>query len=220
MYTYTGYQYPKNGTAGAYGGRDDGYKRSGREKRGINLPALAGSVAGTLLPMMILAKRQKTNLFKINYEFKEMMLVGTGAIVGGLAGGIIGDRNERTGKKIKEANFQFLTNLLIPTFLVDRLLKIVDKKIPKTVSKTKNALAKAAAVIVGVGGGMKIGEFFTNKMHRCFEKHREKERKLQPQDALLHIDDLPVALTLSKVPHVDKVLPFTFVYSGYQAGKK
>jgi len=189
----------------------------------INLPALTGSVIGTLIPMIVLKKKQKTSLFKIGYEFKEMMFVGTGAILGGLLGGIVKDKKEKKDyvwEKVKEANFQWITNLFLPTFFVDQFLNYADKKFPKKINNINNKIAKVMAVIVGIGAGSKFGEFITNKIHSCIDKDQKQKRKLAAKDLLLHIDDLPVALTLSKVSYADKLLPFTFIYSGYQAGRQ
>lgn len=185
----------------------------------INVPALTGSVIGTLIPMIIVKKNQKTSLLKIDYKFKEMMFVGTGAILGGLMGGIITDKKEKIWAKVKEANFQLITNLFLPTLFVDQLLKFADKKFPKNIDNIKNKMAKVAAVIAGIGAGMKIGEFITNKLNSCIDKNTKQQRKLAAKDILLHVDDVPIALTLSEVPLVDKILPFCFIYSGYQAGK-
>lgn len=190
------------------------------ESSKINLPALTGSIIGTLIPMIVIKRRQNTSILKIAYEFKEMMFIGTGAILGGLAGGIIKDKKKRMWEKVKEANFQWITNLFLPTLFVDQLLKYADKKFPKKINNLNNKIAKTIAVIVGIGTGMKLGEFITNKFNGCIEKNQKHKRKIGPKDVLLHIDDMPIALTLSKVPHVDKLLPFCFIYSGYQSGKK
>ncbi|MFA6989898.1 MAG: hypothetical protein WC197_07495 [Candidatus Gastranaerophilaceae bacterium] len=181
----------------------------------INIPALIGSIIGTLIPMIITKKIQNKGLLNINYEFKEMIFVGTGAILGGLIGGIIKDKKEKKWEKVKEANFQWITNLLLPTFFVDQFLKYANKAFPKQ----NNKIAKVIAVIAGVGSGMKIGEIVTNKINSFIDKGQSQKRKLKARDAILHVDDLPVGLTLSKVSYIDKLLPFCFIYSGYQTGK-
>ncbi len=187
-----------------------------KNKQEINTSALAGSVVGTLIPMIIIGKKQNTSFIKIAYEFKEMIFVGTGAILGGLTFGIIKDKKEKMWNKIKEANFQWITNLFLPTLFVDQLIKYADKKFPEQVN---NKIVKAAAIITGIGAGMKIGEILTDKLNYCIDKNHKCKRNVNAKDVLLHIDDIPIALTLSKVPYVDKLLPFCFIFSGYQAGK-
>lgn len=186
----------------------------------INFHALAGSTIGTLIPVVIARKRQNTSLLKITYEFREMIFIGTGAILGGLTGSIIRDKKEKVWKKIKEANFQWITNLFLPTLFVDQFIKYADKKFPEKINSTNNKIAKAIAVIAGIGAGMKFGEFLTDKINCRIGKGNKHKRKIKTNDILLHIDDIPIALTLSKVPYIDKLLPFCFIYSGYQAGKE
>jgi hypothetical protein len=180
------------------------------EKQKINYAVLASSAVGTLVPMLLIAKKQKTSLFKIGYELKEMLMLGTGSILGGLAGGIIADKGKNTQSKLREGGHQFLANLLLPTTFVAGFLKIAEKsRFLKT--------SKAIAVIAGVSAGMGIGSFISNKVSKLAFKDC-KERKIKPTDVFMHMDDLPIALTLSKVPYVDKILPLAFIYSGYQAG--
>jgi len=180
------------------------------EKPTINYVALASSAVGTLVPMLLIAKRQKTSLFKIVYELKEMLMLGTGSILGGLAGGIIADKGKNTQSKLREGGHQFLANLLLPTTFVAGFLKIAEKsRFVKT--------SKAIAVIAGITAGMGIGSFISNKVSKLAFKDC-KEREIKPADVFMHVDDLPIALTLSKIPYVDKILPLAFIYSGYQAG--
>ena len=185
----------------------------------INTHAFSGSIIGTLIPMIIISKKQNKNLFKIAYEFKEMIFIGTGSILGGLIGGIIRDKNKKIRKKMKEANFQWITNLFFPTLFVDQLLKYADKKFPKKTKSINSKITKALAVIAGLSIGMKLGEFVTKNVNYCIDKNNKHKRSLNSKDILLHIDDIPIALTLSKIPYVDKLIPFCFIYSGYQSGK-
>lgn len=203
-----------------------------KEENKINVLALLGSILGTLIPMLLIMKRQNKNILNIKYEFKEMMYVGVGAILGGLSGGLIKDKKENKDnkwEKIKEANFQFITNLFVPTLFVDKLIELADKKLPKEIYTASNKIAKALAVITGIFTGMKLGEFVTNKIN-CYginsneDKKQEQKRKIKFKDILIHIDDLPIAAALIKeIPfkeYIERFLPICFIYSGYEAGKK
>ena len=73
----------------------------------VKFAAAAGAIAGALVPAILFARKQKTNLFKIEYGMKEMLGVSSGAIVGGTAAGIIADKKKNVKHKVKEGIFQF-----------------------------------------------------------------------------------------------------------------
>jgi gas vesicle protein len=60
----------------------------------------------------------------------QVLIIGTGSIVGGLLGGIYKDKGEINKKKVKESNYQFINNLICPTILTERFVKWMklDKK--------------------------------------------------------------------------------------------
>ncbi|MFA6990396.1 MAG: hypothetical protein WC197_10030, partial [Candidatus Gastranaerophilaceae bacterium] len=84
-----------------------------------NLPIIATSIIGTLIPLLILKKTQKAkSLLNVQYEtLKEVLFVGFGSIAGGLCGGLaFGDKKD-SKKVIKESVFQYL-NFAIPACIV------------------------------------------------------------------------------------------------------
>ena len=62
----------------------------------VKAKVATGSIAGTLIPMALLAKHQKCKIYNIKYNVKEMIFVTTGSILGGLAAGLIADKKEHT----------------------------------------------------------------------------------------------------------------------------
>ncbi len=216
----------------------------------FNLPVLLTTIAGTLASLLIIKKYQgnslkngfvklnkpndlKTNLtniknnlvnfLSIKPELKEVLIMGSGSILGGFAGGIAFDKNNKKIKKIKEFIYQ-TSNLIIPACSVAGLIKLIEK------SKIKNPViantAKIGAIATGVGGGMFVSSKICNKINNLLiDKNSNHKRKMKMKDGLIHIDDVLMALVLAKVPFankigIDKILPFVYVFCGYEAAKQ
>lgn len=206
----------------------------------FNFPVLINTIAGTILPILVIRKYQGIGLkndalkgmnfkakakevlksFNIEYGLKEMLFTGFGSIVGGLLGGLIFNKDENKKCKIKEAIFQF-GNIAIPTSIVAGLLNLTEK-----CKKPKAILPKVLAVIAGVGTGMPIAAITSNKINNTIvDKDNPCKRKLKFKDCFVHIDDLVGALVLAKIPfadklHADKILPALYGMCGYEAGAK
>lgn len=198
-------------------------KRQQTKKQGIDLPVVATTIAGTLLPMFMIKSYQKTKLWKIEYGLKEMLFTSLGSITGGLTGGLLfskNKKNEDKKAKVKESVFQF-TNIAIPTSIVAGLLKLTEKS-----KNLKGVVPKIAAVVAGIGGGMPLAACISNNINNhIVDKDSPCKRKLCLKDCFVHVDDLIGALVLAKVPlvdklHVDKILPAIYGLCGYGAGTK
>ena len=213
---------------------------SEEESTAFNAPVLATTVAGTLIPMLIIRKYQGKSLkpevlkgidlklkakavlksFNIEYGLKEMLFTSFGSILGGLSGGLLLDKKENSKSKIKEFIFQF-SNIAIPTSLVAGLLNLTTKN-----KKFQGVSFKIASVALGIGAGMPIAAMASNKINNTIiDTDNCGKRKLRLKDCFVHIDDLIGALVLSKMPFVDKLqidkfLPVLYGVCGYETGIK
>lgn len=194
--------------------------------------AIAGAIIGTAIPTILIAKKQKNNLkadgFKnllkhldINYEFKEIVTVGMGGILGGLVGGLADKHEKNKLKKLEEGTFQTM-NLIIPTFLVSKSMELCNSK--KSLNKT---LTKAAftlgSVLIGVNMAVTLSNMIDKKVFNRYECN--PNRKFRGRDLVVHVDDLITSLVLAKIPLVDKIhlntiLPAVFAWNGYDVGNK
>lgn len=196
------------------------------EKKGLNVPVLAFTILGTVIPLGIIKSIQNKNLdpklkanifkriniFNIKYGLKEMISVSVGSIIGGLAGGLLTDKTgnkEEKNKKIKESIFQ-LVNIALPATSVSQLMKR---------AKNNNFL-KAAAVFVGIGVSMPVGAMISNGINRLlFDKTGASDRKIALKDYLVHIDDVIGAFAFIPGLHnISKILPVIYTMCGYNAG--
>ena len=189
------------------------------------------------------------NFVKKNPEFheiKDLSLLGTVPVLGGVAGGIVGDSlsGEDLGKtvpnKIKEGTYQYLANIMLCNVGAGAALFAVNKTSYKNSKPVKFGAMLAGIATVGVAGGSLIANYIGKKivnpaLNYCKKRHgpcpykqaQEKqgglrelynERTPEAIDIGLHVDDLASAGFLSGLNVIAPVLPILYSVSAYRAG--
>ena len=184
---------------------------------GDKIKAGVGAIAGTVLPMMFMMKKQKVkNPFKLQYGLQEMIGMSASSIIGGVAVGMIGEDKKTNENKLKDGLFQFM-NASIPTWIVGGVLKLCES------SKNFNNIP---GKIMSITGGLIIGMYGAASVSNliCDPHDKRPDRKLTLKDCLINIDDALGVLVLAKFPcadklHFERLLPFIFAYCGYRSGK-
>lgn len=210
-------------------------------KSKVTLASVAGSalgIAGSVAGVYAMAKKGNPalTLSKLAYGEKDALLIGTGAVLGGLAGGLIADDNkENIVPKLREASQQLIGNTLFPIStlaLGNKLLEKSNFKLPKINSNSKPAkianvvlsfLPKAAVTLISLTGGMAVGNKVMNIVNNKIFKE-EVKHQVKPEDMLVHSDDICLTAsmllkdskTISSV--VSKALPLSFIVSGAKTG--
>ncbi len=205
----------------------------------VKAAAIAGSAVGIIATVaMILSKSKKLDpkitLASLKYHEKQVIGMGAASVTGGLIGGLLADKTKNNKAKIRESIQQFGGNILIPVSLLAMNTKLLDKSgftipVKESASKLRNifngALKGLPLVVVTVAslvGGMKIGNVIFNKINNKIFKDNEK-REQKASDYSAHIDDLCMTASLLPIGEVvnkvtTKLLPFTFLIAGYEAG--
>lgn len=217
-----------------------------KPERKTSMPVAVGSLIGTLAPMAIMAAMQgkfkdtkglKKVLapFMVDYGWKQIYALGASAILGGLAGGIINDKGKDTWAKIKEGNYQFITNIATPVAMCiffDKQVEKLGEKFPKmtwlTSEKLRHKIPRSTITnIMGVVGGVTIGSFISNQINKRIHKDDIPPRKIHAKDFAIQVDDMAAGFTATKalesIPvlcHVDKVLPLVYFLSGMETGNE
>lgn len=179
--------------------------------------ALIGSTVGTAIPLMLMMKKQNIkNPLKLKYGMWDMVATATGAIIGGVGVGLIGEEKDIQKNRLKEGLFQFL-NAAIPTWVVGGAISLCENS-EKFNTKTFKILSVIGGLMVGMQGSAALSNIITDP------KDKYPDRKLSVKDALANIDDGIGALALAKIPFVDKLnvsllLPLVYISCGYRAGK-
>lgn len=160
-------------------------------------------------------------------EIGRLSVFGLIPVVGGIAGGIAGDRitdskyKKKIPNKIKEGVYQYLANIFMCNIGAGAALLILEKLGIK--SKGARALGMVSGIILtGVIGGSAIANLIGRKVvNKCFKSQQadEKERKPEPLDICLHSDDIATVAVMSGLKWIEPLLPALYSISGYRAGK-
>ena len=156
-------------------------------------------------------------LSKTDYKAKEIVAMGAGSCIGGLAGGYIVDKNKDNRKsKLRETIMQ-IGNVSFPILTVD---VVVDK-----IFKNKSKGFKAIAGLGGVFAGVAISNIVMNKLNNLiFNEKRGEGRKMKITDFSMHFDDVVAAANyIAKgdfVHKVGRIIPAFLVIPGLEVGNK
>lgn len=168
-------------------------------------------------------------------EIGRLSVFGLIPVLGGITGGIIGDKlttnkwKKRIPDKIKEGSYQYLANIFLCNIGAGGALAIMEKCNVK--SKAARAGGMIAGILAtGVVGGSTIANLIGNKIinpmfehgHKHKHKHRKEhlfdERKPEPLDIGLHTDDIATVAVMSGLKWIEPALPIMYSISGYRAG--
>ena len=167
---------------------------------------------------------------KIRSEIGRLSMLGLVPVVGGITGGIVGDRltekdwKKRIPNKIKEGSYQYLANIFLCNVGAGVALGIMEKM--KVKSKTTRALGMIGGIITfGVVGGSAIANIVGKKIIDPLLGIKNKntgkiydERKPEALDIGLHVDDIATVSVLSGLRWIEPALPILYSISGYRAG--
>lgn len=168
---------------------------------------------------------------EIHSEIGRLSVFGLIPVLGGITGGIIGDRlttknwKSKIPDKIKEGSYQYLANIFLCNIGAGAALGVMEKFNVK--SKAVRAAGMVAGILTtGVIGGSAIanliGKKIINPMFDKGHKHKKEnlfdERKPEALDIGLHTDDIATVAVMSGLKWIEPALPLMYSISGYRAG--
>ncbi len=170
-------------------------------------------------------------------EIKRLSILGLVPVVGGVAGGIVGDKLNKDKcaaklpDKIKEGFYQYFANIFLCNVGAGLSLFALDRLEKSKIIKTPSAVVRAGAMVTGilttgVIGGSSIANFMSKKLiDPLFNKDsgdKKKglydERRPECLDVALHADDIATIGVLSGFKWIEPSLPLMYAVSGYRAG--
>lgn len=218
-----------------------------KEKIGVGICSALGVGAS----LMLLAKLSKGHNYTINplkmfrgsikdsylakteYKTKQIVTIGAGSILGGLAGGAIFGKKEDSQARLREGIVQ-IANISAPIALVQALSwagNTVSGKLMPNWCNSKNLLKQAvtklpaaAGAMTGLISGMVIGNKLSNKFNeKVF--HKKDDRPIKWEDFSAHVDDIGVAATFVAPDNIltktiSRVIPAALVVAGFETGTK
>lgn len=154
----------------------------------------------------------------------EVITMGIGTCIGGLAGGYLIDKDSDNRKaKRREAVMQ-LGNISIPILTVDLTDKLCDKlKVTKDTTKGKSI--RAVSSLGAIVAGIYIANFAMNKLSNLIFKNKSEERGVKGTDLFPHVDDLLasgqyIAPKSKLIAKVSRIVPFALMVPGNEIGNK
>lgn len=189
-------------------------------------------VEGKILLNKLIPDPENITSKEIFSEIGRLSVFGLIPVLGGIAGGITGDKltdkkwKSKIPDKIKEGSYQYLANIFLCNIGAGGALAIMEKY--KVKSKSQRAMGMIAGILAtGVIGGSAIANYIGNKViNPCFDKHHKKhnkerlfdERKPEALDIGLHTDDIATVAVMSGLKWIEPALPMLYAISGYRAG--
>lgn len=161
-------------------------------------------------------------------EIKRLSIMGAIPVLGGIAGGVAGDKlteqdwKQRIPDKIKEGTYQYLANIFLCNVGAGAALMALEKA---------NIKSKSARAVGMIGGILFTGVAFGSAVANLIGKnivnplvgnnHKDRlysERTPEAIDIGLHIDDVATVAVLSGLKWIEPALPVLYSISGYRAG--
>jgi len=182
-----------------------------------SIALLAKHAGYSLKPSKMFKNIKKSYLATADFEAKEVIAMGAGSCLGGLAGGYIVDKNKDNRRAKRRETIMQMGNVSIPILTVALL---IDK-----IFKNKSKGFKAIAGLAGVGIGVALSNIIMNKLNNyIFDEGKNDGRKMKVTDFSAHLDDVVVAAHyISKadwVHAIGRLVPAALVIPGLEIGHK
>ncbi|MCS6267871.1 MAG: hypothetical protein H2174_09935 [Vampirovibrio sp.] len=154
------------------------------------------------------------------------MLVGGASVLAGISGGLMANKlnnapSEKNMDVVKEGIFQYVANIVMCGMGAGVGLLVANLA---GFTKQEKPLLRFGTIVAGLAAGIATGAAIANPLCSVIEKwmpakHQSsgKGRKLEWQDAILHVDDVPTAFSVAGVQALKPLLPMFFIPSGLKA---
>ncbi len=176
---------------------------------------LAKKAGYSLNPTKMFKNIKNSYLAKVEFHDKEVISLGAGSCLGGLAGGYIIDKDPTNRRsKNREAVMQ-IGNISIPIITVEQFAKLGAKY-----GKIQKGLAAVAGIFIGVY----FANFVMNKFSNFVFQNKNDERDVKATDFSAHVDDMVVAASCISdnkyVQGIARIIPVALTIPGFEVGTK
>ena len=166
------------------------------------------------LKMFNLKNIKNSFLAKVKYHDEQVIPIGVGSILGGLAGGYMIDKDPQARKEKRREALMQVGNVSIPILTVDFLSEKLGKY---------GKVAKTCGAVAGIFAGVYLANVIMNRVNNFLFRHKEN-RDMKLTDFSAHVDDAVVAASyVSSSPIVNgiaRVIPLALMIPGNEVGNK
>lgn len=154
----------------------------------------------------------------------EVVSMGLGTCIGGLAGGYLIDKNSANRKAKRREAIMQIGNISIPILTVDLADTLCNKlKVSKETAKGKST--RTVTSLAAILAGIYLANFAMNKVSNVIFKEKNNERGVKGTDLFPHIDDVLASAQYidekSNIAHkIARVVPFALMVAGNEIGNK
>ncbi len=179
-----------------------------------SLALLAKKSGYSLNPLKMTKNFKNSFLAKTDFLAKEIVAIGAGTCLGGLAGGYIIDKDPVNRKAKKREAVMQMGNISIPILTV-ALFHNISKKYGKA--------AQAAGSLAGIFTGVYLANFLMNKLSNVLFNNKN-ERGVKIIDFSAHVDDVVAGASYISnagwVHNAARVIPAILMFPGMAVGTK
>ena len=194
------------------------------------LAGLAKQAKYSLNPAKMFKNFKKSYLYKAPYDEPEIITIGAGSCLGGLAGGYIIDKNKENRKAKWRETLMQIANISVPIIFVGRFARGGKYLAKKFWEKTPNSetyrtkTAKAVTAMIGLFTGVYASNWLANKINEKLF-NQGKGRPVQLSDFTAHLDDFCMAARQiddknSLIHKVTMCIPLALMVAGNEVGNK
>ena len=180
----------------------------------VSCAILAKKAGYSLNPSKMFKNIKNSYLARIHYRDKQVIPIGVGSVLGGLAGGYMIDKNKRARKEKRREALMQIGNISIPILTVDFLSGKLEKY---------GKAAQSAVAVAGIFAGVYLANIVMNRVNNFIFRQKEG-RDMKITDFSAHLDDAVVAASyVSQHPIVhaiSRVIPAALMIPGNEVGNK
>ena len=202
---------------------DNGYSK--KEKALVATTTALGVIAS----LAILAKRAKYSLHpdkmfsniknsylaKVQYHDIEVISIGAGSCLGGLAGGYLIDKDSQNRRAKRREALMQIGNISIPILTVEGFAKV---------GENFGKVAKGVSAAAGIFVGIYLANFIMNKVSNFVFNDKSGERGVKASDFSAHLDDAVIAANYISdadfVHGIARIVPLALMFAGNEVGNK
>lgn len=180
-----------------------------------SLACLAKTSGYSLNPLKMFKNCKNSYIAKTPFLAPQIISIGAGTCLGGLAGGYIIDKDPVNRKAKKREAVMQMGNISIPISTVALFEKFTSKY---------GKASQALGTIAGVFTGVYLANFLMNKLGNILFKNKH-ERGVEIVDFSAHFDDVVASASYmspdSKIVHaISRIVPAILVIPGFEVGTK
>ena len=165
-------------------------------------------------PKKMFTNIKDSYLAQVKFHDKEVISIGAGSCLGGLAGGYIIDKNKENRKAKRREALMQIGNVSIPILTVEGAAKL---------SKNMGKVAKTCFAGCGLIIGVYMANFLMNILSNALFKNTNG-RDVKATDFSAHLDDMVVAanyISDAKIVHyIARLIPLALMFAGNEVGNK